>query len=82
MTVVTTDAGAQFFVACVVAAPDAPAKPAAVLREHAMNVLPRYMVPDRYQLVVELPLTGSGKLDRRALQALATPSRPARPTSG
>ncbi|MCD0485532.1 amino acid adenylation domain-containing protein [Streptacidiphilus sp. ASG 303] len=82
VTVVTTPAGAQFLVACVVPAHGAPAKPAALLRGHAVNVLPRYMVPDRYQVVDELPLTGSGKLDRRALQALAAPSRPARPAAG
>ncbi|WP_354638568.1 amino acid adenylation domain-containing protein [Kitasatospora camelliae] len=83
VTVVTTLAGAQFFVACVVMADDAPEKPAAVLRQHAMAVLPRYMVPDRYQVVPELPLTGSGKLDRRAVHTLATP-RPAsaRPAAG
>ncbi|NEC86499.1 amino acid adenylation domain-containing protein [Streptomyces sp. SID12501] len=80
VTVVTTAAGAQFFVACVVLTDDAPAKPAGVLRAHAMTVLPRYMVPDRYQPVPALPLTGSGKLDRKALQSLAAPRKPsARP---
>lgn len=77
VTVVSTPAGAQFLVACVVPMPGAPDKPAAVLREHAARILPRYMVPDRYQLVPALPLTGSGKLDRDALRELATPRRPA-----
>ena len=75
-TVVTTPAGAQFLVACVVLTDDGPENPARLIREHAMGVLPRYMVPDRYQVVAELPLTASGKLDRRAIQALAT-QRPA-----
>ena len=78
-TVVSTPAGAQFLVACVVAAPGAPEKLAAPLREHAMRTLPRYMVPDRYQPVGELPLTGSGKLDRDALGQLAAPRRASRP---
>jgi amino acid adenylation domain-containing protein len=75
VTVVNTAAGAVFLVACLVLAEEAPAKPAALLREHAMNVLPRYMVPDRYKVLDEFPLTGSGKLDRRTLQALAAPTR-------
>lgn len=77
VTVITTAAGATFFVACVVLAEGAPAGPAAELRRHAQTVLPRYMVPDRYQVVDELPLTGSGKLDRGALTELAA-ARPAR----
>ncbi|MEH0449402.1 MULTISPECIES: amino acid adenylation domain-containing protein [unclassified Streptomyces] len=77
VTVITTAAGATFFVACVVVAENAPAKPAAELRRHAQTVLPRYMVPDRYQVVDALPLTGSGKLDRKALTELAA-TRPAR----
>ncbi|WP_329549047.1 amino acid adenylation domain-containing protein [Streptomyces sp. NBC_01356] len=70
-TVTTTTAGATFFVACAVLGEGAPADPASELRRHAMAVLPRYMVPDRYLAVPELPLTGSGKLDRKALTALA-----------
>ncbi|MFJ3660012.1 amino acid adenylation domain-containing protein [Streptomyces sp. NPDC090119] len=77
VTVITTAAGATFFVACVVQAEGAPEKPTGVLREHAQTVLPRYMVPDRYQVVEALPLTGSGKLDRKALDVLAS-TRPAR----
>jgi len=75
VTVVTTAAGAQFLVACVVLTDDAPEKPIKLLRQHAMNILPRYMVPDRYCIVTELPRSGSGKLDRRAVEALAI-SRP------
>ncbi|MGW7533315.1 amino acid adenylation domain-containing protein [Amycolatopsis sp. NPDC054798] len=75
VTVITTPAGAQFLVACVVLAGDAPDKPAGALREYAAGRLPRYMVPDRYQVVDTLPLTGSGKLDRAALTGLAAPRR-------
>ncbi|WP_275293435.1 AMP-binding protein [Amycolatopsis sp. La24] len=75
VTVITRPAGAQFLVACVVLAGDAPDKPAGPLREYAAERLPRYMVPDRYQVVDMLPLTGSGKLDRAALIGLAAPRR-------
>lgn len=74
-TVITTKAGSQFFVACVVLTDKAPANPQELLRRHMSDSLPRFMVPDRYQVVPELPLTGSGKLDRRAIQLMATPRR-------
>ncbi|MFK0174178.1 amino acid adenylation domain-containing protein [Streptomyces sp. NPDC090306] len=74
-TVITTNVGSQFFVACVVLTEQAPEKPEELLRQHMMESLPQFMVPDRYQVVPELPLTGSGKLDRRAVQLMATPLR-------
>ncbi|MFF1920156.1 amino acid adenylation domain-containing protein [Streptomyces sp. NPDC058221] len=39
------------------------------LRRHAGRFLPDYMVPGSYVLIDSLPLTPSGKLDRRALPA-------------
>jgi amino acid adenylation domain-containing protein len=38
------------------------------LRAHASARLPRHMVPSRYQILNALPLTLSGKLDRRSLE--------------
>jgi acyl-coenzyme A synthetase/AMP-(fatty) acid ligase len=81
-TVITTPAGAQFLVACVVPAIDpAPdgVELTATLRAHARTGLPEHMAPDRYVVVPELPLTPSGKLDRKALPALARPVRTASP---
>ncbi|UHH06863.1 surfactin non-ribosomal peptide synthetase SrfAA [Bacillus subtilis] len=40
------------------------------LREHAARQLPDYMVPAYFTEVTEIPLTPSGKLDRRKLFAL------------
>lgn len=39
------------------------------IRGHAASVLPEYMVPGAYAVIPEIPLTVSGKLDKRALPA-------------
>lgn len=38
------------------------------LRMHLSETLPKYMVPEQFITVERIPRTGSGKLDRRALQ--------------
>lgn len=43
----------------------------AALRRHARTTMPAQLVPNRFHQVDALPLTSSGKLDRRALADLA-----------
>jgi amino acid adenylation domain-containing protein len=44
------------------------------LREHLLKVLPEYMVPSHFMRINDIPLTPSGKVDRRALpQPIITP---------
>ncbi|MFJ5138667.1 amino acid adenylation domain-containing protein [Streptomyces sp. NPDC088707] len=68
------------FVQCLpgVTAPDATA-----VRAHLAGTLPEYMLPTRIHLVGELPLTGTGKIDRAGLRPPATePRQPVRGAGG
>ncbi|RPK80092.1 non-ribosomal peptide synthetase [Streptomyces sp. ADI98-10] len=60
--------GDQRLVGYVVPAPGTEPVPAA-LREHAAATLPVHMVPSAVVVLERLPLTGNGKLDRKALPA-------------
>ncbi|MGW8554327.1 amino acid adenylation domain-containing protein [Streptomyces tubercidicus] len=64
--------------AFVVAAPGPVPRPDA-LRDRLAAVLPAHLVPDEVQFVDALPLTPSGKVDRRALADLVTADGPGAP---
>ncbi|MFF6910679.1 amino acid adenylation domain-containing protein [Streptomyces sp. NPDC012389] len=53
----------------------APAADAVALRLHLAGTLPPYMVPSRITSVARMPLTGTGKIDRRRLLALQADAR-------
>ncbi|WP_328381590.1 non-ribosomal peptide synthetase [Streptomyces sp. NBC_00400] len=61
--------------AFVVASPGPVPRPV-TLRDRLAAVLPAHLVPDEVQVVDALPLTASGKVDRRALTDLVTADRP------
>ncbi|MFJ9622279.1 amino acid adenylation domain-containing protein [Streptomyces sp. NPDC101181] len=70
-TAVTVDedaAGDPRLVAYWTGAPGTPVGPSE-LREHLALILPAYMLPNVYVALERLPLTGNGKVDRRALPA-------------
>ncbi|MCG7215967.1 non-ribosomal peptide synthase/polyketide synthase [Paenibacillus mucilaginosus] len=68
VTVITGGEGAGQLCAYLVAAAGGTLN-APEIRAYAAGVLPAYMVPDYYVPLERLPLTPSGKLDRRALPA-------------
>ncbi|SEG84343.1 amino acid adenylation domain-containing protein [Actinacidiphila yanglinensis] len=55
----------------------------AVLRAHLRALLPEYLIPGSFLTVPEIPVTGNGKVDRRALSATteAVGTRPAAPAT-
>jgi amino acid adenylation domain-containing protein len=59
--------GQQHLVAYVVAGEQQPSAPLAILREQLKEKLPEYMVPSSFVFLETLPLTATGKVDRRAL---------------
>lgn len=66
--------------AFVVAAPGAVPR-SGVLRERLAGLLPAHLVPDELTVVERLPLTTSGKVDRRALAGRTTAGSPAAPVA-
>jgi hypothetical protein len=61
-----TPAGGERQLVCYVAGRDGPPD-VGVLRDWVAGHLPSYMVPARFVVLPELPLTASGKVDRRRL---------------
>ncbi|MYS07223.1 hypothetical protein GTW71_12415, partial [Streptomyces sp. SID6041] len=53
------------FVQCL---PGVPVPGSTALRAHLARTLPEYMLPNRIHLADDLPLTGTGKIDRAALK--------------
>jgi amino acid adenylation domain-containing protein len=72
-------AGRRELRAFLVAAPDSPILDAAEARRLLAERLPRPLLPTRIDLVPALPLTPSGKVDRRRLLAIAEPATAATP---
>jgi len=64
---VNTEAGAASLIAFIVAKSGVDVSE---LRRSLANRLPQYMVPSLYVALPELPLTPSGKIDRKALAAI------------
>jgi amino acid adenylation domain-containing protein len=84
VTVTEGDSVDKRLVAAVVPADGAEVVPAG-LRDRLSERLPAYMVPALWAVVDRVPVTANGKVDRRALAALAAPpSAPAggRPAAG
>ncbi|MGH3785814.1 MAG: non-ribosomal peptide synthase/polyketide synthase, partial [Pseudonocardiaceae bacterium] len=71
--------GHRYLLAYVVVASSAPVPTLAALREFAGRLLPDYMLPSAVEVLPALPLTPSGKIDRRALP---TPEHRPSPTAG
>jgi acyl-coenzyme A synthetase/AMP-(fatty) acid ligase/acyl carrier protein len=70
VVVVVAGEGARRLVGFVVAGAAAPA--AASLRDFLSERLPAYMVPEEIAVLDALPLTANGKVDRRAIELLAS----------
>jgi amino acid adenylation domain-containing protein len=73
VTVTEGDSADKRIMAAVILAPGATVLPAD-LRDSLADKLPPYMVPALWAVVDRMPLTANGKIDRRALAALAAPA--------
>jgi amino acid adenylation domain-containing protein len=78
VVVVSGESGDLRLVAFVVPAPDAiePGLDVSDLKMYLRQTLPEYMLPSVFVIQAELPLSPSGKVDRKALAALQAFERP------
>jgi acyl-coenzyme A synthetase/AMP-(fatty) acid ligase len=67
--VVSPDAGPYGNSLVAYIRPSTPPPQQGELRNHLADLLPEYMLPDRYILLDAIPLNANGKIDRRALAA-------------
>ncbi|WPB76990.1 amino acid adenylation domain-containing protein [Archangium violaceum] len=77
-----TDAAPRRLVAFLVPGPGGAAPDVTPLRAALKRWLPAYMVPSAFVPVERLPLTVSGKVDRKALLSLAEEHEAAQPATG
>ncbi|MFD7337548.1 amino acid adenylation domain-containing protein [Streptomyces violascens] len=81
VVVVTGDNSAEKrLVAAVVLAPEIAVPGTGELRDLLSGTLPGYMVPTLWTVLDSIPVTANGKVDRKAIAALAGPVGPAVPT--
>jgi amino acid adenylation domain-containing protein len=71
--IVRRDRMGQDALAAYVLAGQDPAPSASELRQHLSRMLPEYMVPAAFVALASMPMTSSGKVDRRALPAPEAP---------
>ena len=69
VTAAEDEAGRKRLVAYIIAARGSAPPTREQLRSHLKDKLPEYMIPSLFLLLDAFPLTGSGKVDRRALPA-------------
>jgi acyl carrier protein len=72
------NSGGQRYLAGYITARGDAAPTASELRAHAKRALPEHMVPSAFVVLAALPLTPSGKLDRRSLPAPPQEAYPSR----
>ncbi|WP_430790757.1 amino acid adenylation domain-containing protein [Actinoplanes sp. G11-F43] len=71
-------AAVQVHDARLVAWVQSPSADGSGLRAHLRTLLPEYLIPSRFEIVGELPLTAAGKIDRAALSVtISSSSSPA-----
>lgn len=71
----TFDQAGQVGLAAFYVPRDREAPTAAELRDHLRQILPSYMIPAQFAAIARMPLSTSGKVDRKALPAVEPQAR-------